>query len=429
MQITFLNTYDKIGGAAIACKRLWEALKAENANVHFLAQQGNPQQPLAGIDYLAKGAWGYKQAQFRLFLNKAYLSFYDKKKGFNFTFDPAFWGANVAKHPLVLQSDILHLHWINHGFLSLSTLKAFEKLKKKLVWTLHDMWPFTGGCFYSERCDYYKGTCGNCFFMRNPGPKDFSHTIWKKKQEVYAQLDLTVVACSRWLSECAAQSSLFREKRVLTIPSPLNTNIFFPRSQSEIRHKLHLPQDKHLLLFTSAKLDDPRKGFIYLKKTLARLQSVSPTLSGETMALVLLGKRSNKVEENIEGFPVYYLGNLDNETAMAEAYSACNIFVNPSLADNLPNTIVEAMACGVPVVAFASGGIPEMMIHQESGYLAPPTSVEGLAAGIEFLLSFPERYEKIQQAAVEFVRKNYNYSTVAKRYLSLYQEITTTANN
>jgi glycosyltransferase involved in cell wall biosynthesis len=422
MQITFLNTYDKIGGAAIACRRLWQALKAENVNVHFLAQQGNPKHPLAGVDYLAEGAWGYKQAQFRLFLNKAHLYFYDKKKGFNFAFDPGFWGANLTKHPLILQSDILHLHWINHGFISLATLKALGKLKKKIIWTLHDMWPFTGGCFYSERCDYYKQTCGNCFFMQNPGPRDFSHTIWKKKQEAYAQLDLTIVTCSRWLAECASQSSLFQGRKILTIPSPLDLSIFYPRPRNKVRDKLGLPQEKRLLLFASAKLDDPRKGFIYLQQTLARMRSFAPK-GVETMGLALLGKKSGKIPESIEGFPVYYLGVLDSETAMAEAYSACDIFINPSLADNLPNTIVEAMACGVPVVAFASGGIPEMMIHQESGYLAPPTSVEGLAAGIQFILSSPERYQKIQQAAVEFIRKNYNYSTVAKRYLSVYQEI------
>ncbi|MCS6905103.1 MAG: glycosyltransferase family 4 protein [Bacteroidia bacterium] len=418
-----LNTYDRIGGAAIACMRLWEALKMQNVNVNLLVQEGRIESPLGGVYYLVQGPFSYKLAQLRLFLNKAYLYFYDKNKGLNFAFEAPFFGARLSTLPLIQKSDILHLHWVNHGFISFSTLREFQKLKKKIVWTLHDMWAFTGGCYYSQGCEYYRKACGNCFFLKRPKPNDFSHRLWKKKYELYAHLDLTIVTCSKWLAECAAQSSLLKDKRIVTIPNPLNTEIFKPMDKVAVRQKLGLPQDKYLLIFASAKIEDRRKGFTFFQKALEQLRSIDPNWNEHRIAIVLLGKSGAHAFSSIEGYSVYYLGNLETEESIAQAYSACDILINPSLADNLPNTIMEAMACGVPVVAFSTGGIPEMVMHQKNGFLVPTGSSEGLAEGIRFLLSDLERYAHIQNAAIQFVHQNYSYSLVAKCYLTLYQEI------
>lgn len=415
MQITLLNTYFGTGGAAIACRRLTEALYQSGAQVRLLTQEAC-EAPFARC--IAPGWLGEKAALLRLGLEKIALKPYTKKKNwFEFAYSTTAFGLDVTQIPEVREADVLHLHWVNHGLLSIETLGRLAKLGKPIVWTAHDMQPFTGGCFYSGACQNYQTKCGNCPYLARPAADDLSRKIWEKKYKAYQNLNLTVVTPSGWLRRCAEKSALLKGKNIFNIVNPLNTDVFCPMPQAEARTSLGLPVEGTYLLFGAANIADPRKGLAYLKTALESLTIKLPS----DFALITLGGGDF---EGFAGLKTYKLGHISEQKKLVAAYSACDAFILPSLEDNLPNTVVEALACGAPCVGFASGGVPEMISEGETGFLADAGSAPALAEAIQRRLTLSaaqaaEMRARARQTAVE----TYSYPKIAERFMELYKSL------
>lgn len=401
MNILLLTTYPH-GGAGIACRRLQTALQASGHDA-----------PLLSTDQLRE-KWPF-YAERLTFLP------YERDKSVRFSFSLANFGHDIRQHPLVMQADVLHLHWINQGFLSLQNIRQLADLGKPIVWTLHDMWAFTGGCHYSGACTKFQVSCGQCPFLRRPGPEDLSHRIWSRKKALYPP-DMHIVTCSAWLENEVRKSSLLQKHSIRTIPNPIDTSIFCPATETDISgfYRAHgIARESLKLLFVAMNVREKRKGFHYLAEALNRLRQLQPDRSVE---LMVLGKFDPEMLRALP-YPVHALGMVHDPKHLALIYSAADVFVIPSLEDNLPNTVMESLSCSTPVVGFQTGGIPEMVGHMQEGYLAPQRDPEALAQGILWVANEPSRHQTLRHAARQKVGRLYANSVVAAQYVELYHQV------
>ena len=413
MKIALINTSDIQGGAAIACYRLAKALdEQEGIQVNMLVKE-----QLANDAFIVnanEGKFKTLKGQVQFALEKLSFLPYESSKSIRFFFSNPNVGQDISELPVIQEADIIHFHWINKGFLSFRSIEKLLALGKPIVWTLHDMWAFTGGCHYSKSCTNFTFNCGNCHFLKNPSDTDLSNSIWKKKKQVYKKGQLHMVTCSKWLKSVAETSSLLESVAVKSIPNPIDTTIFKPRPKET-------SNGKYVILFQAMNINDKRKGLHYFLEALAILKKENPTFA-EKIQLLIFGKDKSDALEGID-YDVRYLGMLSSQASIVKAYNQCDIFVIPSLEDNLPNTVMESLACGKPVVAFNTGGIPEMVRHEENGFIAPQMNSAELAKGIVWTLENKERYQHLSQNARNKVLDNYTNAVVAKRYINLYQSI------
>lgn len=410
MKILIINKSDTTGGAAIAARRLKDALQANGHSVKMLVQEKRSTDKIIFSTTNGKLKEYYN---FLLFvLERLYFLFFEKSKEIRFAFSPAVAGEDISKHPLVKEADVIHIHWFNQGFLSLKGLKKLFKLNKKIVWTLHDMWAFTGGCHYAGDCNNYESGCGNCKFLKKPGKNDLSSKVLKRKRKVLKNKQLQIITCSNWLANKAQNSSLLKHFTITAIPNPIDTAIFKPGDKMALRKQLNLPTDKKLILFGAANIMDERKGLKFLVEALKKLKDKNDQLAGK--AEILLFGKSN--EEFLKQMPlkVNDLGLIFGEQNIARVYAAADAFVLPSLEDNLPNTVMESLACGTPVVAFNTGGIPEMIEHKKTGYLADYKSIDSILQGLIFVLS------NDMIVAKEYFPKEFLQNNVVNRYFAVY---------
>ena len=314
---------------------------------------------------------------------------------------------------------VIHLHWVNQGFLSLKDIRRIIDSGKPIVWTMHDQWPFTGICHYSGECTKYQTECHHCpLLLHGGGTHDLSAKVFRRKQQMLRGAHIIFVACSRWLEGLARQSTLLVGQEVTSIPNTINANIFHPAEQVKVRLQCNLPIDKKLLLFGSLKATDPRKGIDYLMEACRILKEKHPDLATR-IGIVVVGNRADQIRA-LFPFPVYAIDYVSDEKQMARLYNAVDAYVTPSLEDNLPNTIVEALSCGVPCVGFNVGGIPEMIDHRKNGYLAEARNAEDLAEGIRFILETASR-EELSAHAVHSALANYGETNVASKYIAVYK--------
>jgi glycosyltransferase involved in cell wall biosynthesis len=423
LKILLLNTDDFTGGAAIACRRLLKALCTNTrTQAQMLVQESRSGQE--GVIQLNNSWVAKKKAFLRFVLERLYFLMYEKNKEVRFSFNPAKFGADISDNQYVIGSDIIHLHWINFGFLSLDSIIKLVETNKPIIWTLHDMWAFTGGCHHSRDCENYQKTCGNCTqFLKNSSSNDLSNQIWKEKMNVFFKANLTIITCSEWLGNRAKKSSLFQNKRVEAIPNPIDIEIFIPIDKIVARKKLNLDANKKYILFAAMRVDAFGKGFSYFQEALTILNKqlfVKDQKKSDIEILIFGQAQASDFE--VLPFKVNLLGQLNSQEAIVHAYNAASVFVIPSLEENLPNTIMEAMACGTPVVGFEVGGIPEMIDHLETGYLAKYKSAEDLANGIFWTL-FEADYQQICNNSRKKVIEKYSESVVAAQYEKVYKSI------
>ena len=417
MRVLIINTSERIGGAAVAAGRLMESLKNNGIKAKMLVRDKQTDQiSVVGL----KGSWlhVWKFMWERIVIWKANRF----KKNDLFAVDIANTGTDITSLPEFQQADVIHLHWINQGMLSLNTIRKILTSGKPVVWTMHDMWPCTGICHYARECKNYEQECHHCpYIYGGGGKKDLSTRIFRKKKEIYSQASITFVGCSRWLAEKAKVSGLLTGQTVISIPNAINTNLFKPHNKQEARRKCRLPQEGKLILFGSVKITDKRKGIDYLIEACKLLAEKHPEWK-ESLGVVVFGNQSQQLQEQIP-FHVYPLPYIKNEHEVVNIYNAVDLFVIPSLEENLPNMIMEAMACGVPCVGFNVGGIPEMIDHLHNGYVARYKSSEDFANGIHWILTDPE-YDELSAQACRKVLGNYSESIIAKKYTDLYNKVT-----
>jgi glycosyltransferase involved in cell wall biosynthesis len=308
------------------------------------------------------------------------------------------------------------LHWINQGFLSLTDIRKLVELGKPVVWTTHDMWFGTAVCHYPDDCEQYKAACVQCPKQQKHSLRNLAKRTFLKKIQMPLS-GLTFVGCSRWITHLAQQSKPLAGALTTSIPNPIDTNVFKPIDKCEARKRLGLPVGKRLLLFVAAKLSDNRKGVTHLVEA-CQLLKKEKAINTEVL---LIGKGAEELTSQFS-FPVRELGYISDVEKIVLAYSCADLFIIPSLEDNLPNTIMEAMACGTPCVGFDAGGIPEMIDHKQNGYVAEYKNSKDLAEGIEWVLENTEKLG-LPDACVKKVKENYSEGVVASKYIALYEAL------
>ncbi len=320
-------------------------------------------------------------------------------------------GLDVTKHPAFKQAEIVHLHWIN-GFINLHTI---GKIGVPVVWTLRDMWPFTGGCHYSMGCERYKSGCGNCAQLHSIHKWDITRIENKYKKRSLPD-NLTVVGLSDWISTCAAESQIFRGKRIETIGNNISDIRFFPLNQSIARRELGLPSGKKIVLVGANKVNNFYKGFDLFLGSLE-------TINTEDIHLLIFGSIAQATLDKLE---VDYtsLGFVESDEKLRFAYSAADVFVAPSRMEAFGKTLVEALACGTPVVCFDATGPKDIIQHKVTGYKARPFDEKDLAKGIDWVLEQPiDEQLKMRGLARAHMMNNFSPDVIAHKYQSLYTKI------
>ena len=415
MKVLLVNTFDTKSGSAIAARRLNRGLQRINVNAQLLVQVKRSADPtILGSVTKAEAFRGKLSRGFHNLPLKLDLKL--RRQSLPAEFSIPWLSDSLLPRLASINPDVINLHWTNYNYLSIEEL---AQLNKPLVWTLHDMWAFTGGCHYSETCDRYTKHCGTCPQLHSKREQDWSSWIWQRKDNAWKELNLTVVTPSAWLARCAADSSLFNHQRIEVIPNGLDTAIYQPVDRQIAREKLLLPLDKQLILFGAINATSShRKGFHLLQPA---LQALSRSGWRGRLELVVFGSAPSANQLDL-GLRTHYLGELNDDALLALAYAAADVFVAPSVQENLPNTLVEAIACGTPGVAFNIGGIPEIIEHQQNGYLAQPYQTDDLAAGIVWVLEHPDRYLKLCDRARQKAVQEFTVDLQAHRYETTYRE-------
>ena len=416
MRVLIVNTSERTGGAAIAANRLMHALNRNGVEAQMLVRDRKTD----ALEVVSIPQSWHLKANFLWERGVIWLNNGLSKQGL-FQVDIANAGTDITTLPAFQQADVIHLHWVNQGFLSLKNLERICASGKPVVMTLHDQWYFTGICHYSSDCDKYRTQCEKCPMLKGPGI-DLARRVYNRKRAIYEGRNITFVGCSRWMADLARKSSLTRGHTVTNVPNAIDTDVFTPMDKLEARRRHNLPMDKKLLLFGAQRITDKRKGFDFLVEACEHISMHHPTLPGQ-LEVVVLGGDAPSVKELLP-LPVHIVNYLSNEDDIAQLYNAVDLFVTPSLQDNLPNTIVEAMSCGTPCVGFDVGGIPEMINHKQDGYVANYCDSLDFAQGIAWCLN-PDRQPALSAAARADALATYSQSVAATRYLSIYQSALT----
>lgn len=417
MKVIHLNTYEGNGGAGRACLRLSDALNTEGISSKVMVYFQFKESTKTGT--FSKNPFQKAKAVFNI-LAERYIS-KAVSKAVKTPFSIQWFGRSVINHPAVKEADIIHLHWVNHGFLSPKFLAELDELEKPIVWTFHDSNAFTGGCHVRYECENYHKECGFCPLLRFSGKDDFSHKNWLRKKKAYSELNCHIVAPSQWMANSVKLSSLMGFRAVTVIPNTIETDVFKPYVKTEAKKMLKINPEKFVMMsgFMPSK-NDKHKGASYLIEALNDLAG-RPGIVKDNIELVIFGNKEN-VEMPELPFKTTFLGSINNDEHLAKCYSAADVFIAPSLEDNLPNTVMESLSCATPVVAFKTGGIPDMVRHLENGYLAEYKSSEDLATGIEWLYH-DENAPDIQKEARRTILIQFSEAVIAEKHLLLYQSL------
>ncbi|WP_373541658.1 glycosyltransferase family 4 protein [Chamaesiphon sp.] len=406
MKILHVSSFDLSGGAARSAYRIHRGLQEAGITSQMLVQFKSV------TDQSVTTSEGKLLARVRSFCNDLTLSNHSQSM-----FSSQWFPDAVASKVDGIDPDIVNINWICNGYLQIETL---SKLKRPLIFTLQDMWSFTGGCHYSLGCDRYTISCGNCPQLQSHREADLSRSVWHRKAKSWKNLDLTVVAPSEWMATCARASSLFRDVRVEVIPFGLDTSVFKPIDPRIARELLNLPQAKQLVLFGAIDATgDTRKGFHLLQQALHHLLEKG---WGDRIELVVFG--ASKPDKPLDlGFPVHYLGKLQDDLSLQIAYAAADVMIAPSIEEAFGQTASESLACGTPVVVFANTGLADIVDCHQNGYVAKYCDTADLARGIAWVLENSERHQRLRQAAREKAVREYAMQVQAHRYLSLFHKI------
>jgi glycosyltransferase involved in cell wall biosynthesis len=413
MRVLIINTSERTGGAAVAANRLLDALNNNGVKAKMLVRDKETddirvvQVPQRGMNW--KFLWERWWVFWHLHFHREHL----------FEADGALAGTDVTRLREFKEADVIHLHWVNQGFLSMRSLSKIMNSGKPVVWTMHDLWPATAICHYARQCPNFRTVCRNCPLLPGQGGEhDWANKVWRQKQKIWSNHTINFVACSNWLATQARQSALLKRQQVTSIPNTINTRVYHPQPQQKARVAAGLPADKKIILFVSQRVTDERKGLAYFVKALGTLAEKYPDTK-DRVAVAILGGHAEEVPPlPFEKFP---LGYVNNDVQLANIYSSADVFVLPSLEDNLPNTIMEALSCGVPCVGFQTGGIPEMIDHQQNGYVAQYKDADDLARGIRWVIDEAD-HDKLAHNALRKAQTSYSEQSVTMKYIEVYNQ-------
>lgn len=412
MKVLIVNTSERSGGAAVAANRLMKALNNHGVKAKMLVRDKESDAlTVAELPRSPWLRWNFLWERLVIFVRTGF------SRRHLFEIDLANTGTDITRLREFKEADVIHLHWINQGMLSLSGIQKILRSGKPVVWTMHDIWAATAICHVTLGCRSFTGKCRSCRLLGKHQGDDLSTSVWQKKQRILADGNIFYVACSRWLESEAKASTLLRGHKIASIPNPIDTHVYRQTDKQKAREALGLPTDKKLILFASQRVTNENKGMSYLIEACRHLAEDRNRCNA---GVIILGGHAEEVVEQLP-LEVWPLGYVNDERRIVDVYNAADVFVLPSLSENLPNTIMEAMACGVPCVGFKVGGIPEEIDHRKNGYVAEYRNAADLAAGIRWILEEAD-YEALSQDAVRKVAHNYSQQSVAVRYAEVYQQ-------
>ncbi len=412
MKIIHINTNDNIGGAAIAARRIVESQRYNeyNAYLYVLNQSLN-------LNYIESDYGPIQSLYSKLLFKVDQLFIYKYKKKERILFTPGILSQSAFNDNLLDSTNIVNLHWLSQGF---SSIQSFSKLKGRTIfWTMHDSWAFTGGCHISFDCQRYRNACGKCKILHSEKQKDISYQTLKCKLRKFSDINFITISPSQWMKNRIEESALFKEGHNVHIPNPINREAFKPiDSKVFLRKALNLNSDKILLGFTSINASAAAyKGFYLLQEAIIILVGKYPELKNK-IQLVVFGSYYSKDWQDLP-LDVKFIGNVQNENLLPFIYNALDIFLTPSLEDNYPNTVLESLACGIPVVAFKTGGIPEMVISGTNGMLA--AEYNNSASYADAILSCIDSLKVLNADDIAKTTSRNSFYEVGKKYLELYE--------
>jgi glycosyltransferase involved in cell wall biosynthesis len=418
MKVVHLNTYDISGGAARSAYRLHMALSRAGCDSTMFVSQSSSDDPTVvqsrppRQNFLSRL---HNHVRYRR-IDRDFARYgISRPDGYErFSDDRSPHGTDLVNQLPI--SDVINLHWIA-GFVDYRTFFTAIPRVTPIVWTMHDMNAFTGGCHYSMGCSQYIKQCGACPQLGSSSPKDLAYQVWRRKRKTFARIAakrLHLVSPSRWLAREVKESFLGRAFNVSVIPYGVDVDAFAPRDRQTARSFLGIPQQARVVLFLSDALNNARKGYPLLAQALAGLNNVAEIF------LLSLGRGQPAVDTKT---PQLHFGYVDNDRVLSFIYSAADVYVIPSLQDNLPNTVLEAMACGTPVIGFDVGGIPDMVRPGSTGLLARRADVNSLRDSISELLQDATRRATMAANCRRIAINEYALEVQARRYTDLYESI------
>lgn len=375
--------------------------------------------PSSGVKTVYSGLPGKVKAVFNILAERFLIRTFLRNNEVPFSLQR--FGFSVAAHPLVKSADIVHLHWLNHGFLAGDQLRELARLKKRVVWTLHDANPVTGGCHVRYKCENHRIACGNCPVLKNSAPDDLSHRTWKMKKEAYKDLDLTFIGPSIWMQQAIENGSLSEGKSAVTIYNSLEMDVFNPKDKRACREELGIGLNKKVVLagFMPSKFSR-HKGFPELLEAIKKLRD-KEALNLDSIEVIFFGSTG---EGFTEALPVNFrfTGTISSDQLLVKYYSAADVFLMSSLEESMGYTALESLACGTPVVAFDTSGVKDVVQHKVNGYMADLYDTDQLASGIEWVLNHPQP-EVLSINSRAWAYERFNPRTIAHQHLALYHSL------
>lgn len=408
MKILMVNTYDRRGGAARATWRLFNGIREQGIDIKLAVQERvTEDKDILRVSSPVTG----RLNPLRPYIDFA-IPFLQTRR--RVLFSTSLLPDTIGEVIDCINPDIVHLNWITGGFLKLESLAS---IRKPVVWTLHDMWAFTGGCHYTGECRRYLDQCGQCPVLHSSRDLDLSRRVFARKSNVFSTMDhLTITTPSRWLAERVRESRLLGNKPVNVVPNGLDTSVYVPGSTSEIRRRLGFSESKRLILFGAIRgVQNPLKGFRLLAEATRHLDPA-------VYELVVFG--SHEKENSHPLFiPARFMGPVHDEGLLVSLYGAADVVAVPSVQEVFGQAATEALACGIPVAAFDATGLKDIVVHEKTGYLAQPFDPEDLARGIKWITVDPDRYRVLAASARDRAVSTFSVQAVARQMTGVYREV------
>jgi glycosyltransferase involved in cell wall biosynthesis len=413
MRVVHISTYSSVGGAAKAAYRIHSKLLEKGIESDMLVLKGSSD-PSFRITVLRESFFYRLKDYFFLRLDNFLFRRHLRKNSLPFSFNylPRI---SIRSNSLLKKADIVCLYWVGANFL---TPKQIANINKPLVWRFSDKWAFTGNCHLSGDCRQYEKHCGNCPQLTISKEKDFTWYAWKGKFSAWKKKKMTIVAPSSWMESATKNSPIFQDKKIVRIPTGIDHSVFSPVNKLEAKKFWNLPNDKTIILFGA---NNP---FQTLYKGGEFFMELLNKLPRENYFFLVFGSEKNNATEVLPD-NIKFLGELESEKELALAYSSADIFICPSIEDNLPNTVLESMACGTPCIAFRdSGGVTDAIDHKRNGYLAEFKNVNDLIDGINWIIE-ANKSGVISENAVKKILQNFTLEKQVSSLISLYESLLT----
>lgn len=404
MKVIHISAANSRSGAGIACLELHKSLLAGNkieSRVLFIKDDTLKDSTIK--EYEVSFATKLKRKVYTFLDNSLTFKYFKRKK--ELIFSAGIFGLDLANNELIKDADIIHLHWVNHGFVSLKNIIACNK---PIVWTMHDCWVFTGGCHHFFTCDRYETECGKCPNLGSTIEKDISYKVLNIKKNLIQNNTINFVAISSWMKVMASKSAILKNKPISVIPSGINIGIFKVYDcLNELKKKLKINSEEKIILLGAHSVSSPYKGMSYSIDALN-------TLMLDNITIITFG--NGKIQLSNKKHRLINYGFVESQIEMSKLYNLADVFLCSSIAEGFGMTVAEAQCCGTPAIAFRNTGPSDIIEHHITGYLADFQDSKSLNNGINFCLKNTFRRQDISRRAHD----NFSIQKSALRYKELY---------